>query len=51
MERVRCGGGFDERALVELTMAVITINAWNRLSIAFRIPRVCSAGPSRVPAF
>lgn len=27
---------FDERELVDLTMAVIAINAWNRLAIAFR---------------
>jgi AhpD family alkylhydroperoxidase len=28
---------FDERELVELTMAVVTINAWNRLGIAFHM--------------
>jgi AhpD family alkylhydroperoxidase len=27
---------FDEPELVDLTMVVITINAWNRLAIAFR---------------
>lgn len=27
---------FDERELIDLTMAVIAINAWNRLAIAFR---------------
>ena len=27
---------FSERELVDLTMAVVTINAWNRLSVAFR---------------
>lgn len=27
---------FDERQLVDLTMAIIAINAWNRLAIAFR---------------
>jgi AhpD family alkylhydroperoxidase len=27
---------FDERELVELTLAVVTINAWNRFAIAFR---------------
>jgi AhpD family alkylhydroperoxidase len=27
---------FDERELVDLTMSVIAINAWNRLAIAFR---------------
>jgi AhpD family alkylhydroperoxidase len=26
---------FDEKELVDLTMAIITINGWNRLSIAF----------------
>ena len=29
---------FDERALGDLTLAVATINAWNRLSIAARLP-------------
>src|ERR1700712_4465686 len=29
---------FDERELVELTMAVITINAWNRLNVPFHMP-------------
>jgi len=27
---------FDEKELVELTMAIITINAWNRLAIPFQ---------------
>ena len=27
---------FSEEELVKLTMAVITINGWNRLAIAFR---------------
>lgn len=27
---------FDEKALVDLTMAIIAINGWNRLSVAFR---------------
>ena len=27
---------FEERKLVDLTMAIIAINAWNRLAIAFR---------------
>jgi len=27
---------FDDEELVKLTMAIITINGWNRLSIAFR---------------
>jgi AhpD family alkylhydroperoxidase len=29
---------FDEADLVKLTMAVVVINSWNRLSIAFRAP-------------
>ena len=28
---------FDERELVELTMATVTMNAWNRLAISFRM--------------
>ena len=27
---------FDERALVELNLAIIAINGWNRMAIAFR---------------
>ncbi|HNU12117.1 MAG TPA: carboxymuconolactone decarboxylase family protein [Rubrivivax sp.] len=27
---------FDEKALVDLTMAIIAINGWNRLNVAFR---------------
>jgi AhpD family alkylhydroperoxidase len=27
---------FDERQLVDLTMAIVGINAWNRLNVAFR---------------
>lgn len=27
---------FDDRELVELTMAIVAINAWNRIAIAFR---------------
>jgi len=29
---------FDEKELVELTMAIVVINGWNRLMIAFRRP-------------
>lgn len=29
---------FSEKELVDLTLAVITINAWNRLAIPFRLP-------------
>ena len=27
---------FDEKALVELTLAIVAINGWNRLAVAFR---------------
>jgi AhpD family alkylhydroperoxidase len=29
---------FDEKELVDLTMAIVAINAWNRLAISFRAP-------------
>ncbi len=29
-------GHFDEKSTVDLTMAVITINSWNRLAVSFR---------------
>ena len=29
---------FDEKELVDLTMAVIAINGWNRLAVGFRTP-------------
>ncbi len=29
---------FDEKALVDLTLAIIAINGWNRLAISFRTP-------------
>jgi AhpD family alkylhydroperoxidase len=29
---------FDEKELTDLTLAIIAINSWNRLSIAFRTP-------------
>lgn len=29
---------FDERELVDLTMAVVTINSWNRLAVSLRAP-------------
>ena len=38
---------FSERELVDLTMAVIVINAWNRLSVAFRHPKPGSYEPKR----
>jgi AhpD family alkylhydroperoxidase len=34
----RVGREFDEADLVKLTMAVIVINSWNRLAVAFRAP-------------
>ena len=27
---------FDEKALVDLTLAVVAINGWNRMNVAFR---------------
>ncbi|MBX3381428.1 MAG: carboxymuconolactone decarboxylase family protein [Phycisphaeraceae bacterium] len=35
---------FDDKSVVDITWAVIAINAWNRLSIAFR-----SEPPTRAP--
>ena len=29
---------FDEKALVDLSLAIVAINGWNRLSMAFRVP-------------
>lgn len=29
---------FDEKELVDLTLAIIAINGWNRLNVAFRTP-------------
>jgi alkylhydroperoxidase family enzyme len=29
---------FSENELVSLTFALVTINGWNRLAVAFRIP-------------
>ena len=29
---------FSEKELVDLTMVVVTINGWNRLSVSFRTP-------------
>lgn len=29
---------FSDKELVDLTMAVITINCWNRMNVAFRVP-------------
>jgi AhpD family alkylhydroperoxidase len=37
---------FSERELVELTMAIIAINGWNRINVAFRTP----PGTYRIPA-
>jgi alkylhydroperoxidase family enzyme len=33
---------FDERPLMDLTMAIIAINGWNRLAIAFQSPEAGS---------
>ena len=29
---------FNEKALVDLTLAIIAINGWNRMNVAFRTP-------------
>jgi AhpD family alkylhydroperoxidase len=29
---------FSEQEIVDLTMAVVTINSWNRLMVSFRVP-------------
>jgi AhpD family alkylhydroperoxidase len=42
-ERVR--RQFEEKELVELSIVIIAINAWNRLSIAFRHPEPGSYQP------
>ena len=39
------GQQFDERQLVDLTMAIVAINGWNRLAIAFHSPEVGSHVP------
>ncbi len=36
----------DERELVDLTMAIVAINGWNRLAIAFHSPEAGSHVPS-----
>jgi alkylhydroperoxidase family enzyme len=33
------GKQFSEKAIVDLTTAAVAINTWNRIAIAFRIPR------------
>ena len=37
---------FTEREILELSMAIVEINAWNRLAVAFRIPPEFPAPPS-----
>jgi AhpD family alkylhydroperoxidase len=38
---------FDKVELVKLTVLITTINAWNRIAIAFRIPHPSSASASK----
>lgn len=40
---------FDEKALVDLTLAIIAINGWNRMNVAFRteVGNYVSPHPSR----
>lgn len=45
-ERTR--GQFDEKELVDLTLAVVSINGWNRVNIAFRkVPRAYQTSAPR----
>lgn len=41
---VQARTAFSERELVDLTLAVNTINGWNRFAIAFRTPPELAAG-------
>ncbi|MFL5609032.1 MAG: carboxymuconolactone decarboxylase family protein [Gemmatimonadaceae bacterium] len=41
---------FTEAELVKLTMAVITINSWNRINVTFRVPAGNYRGKATVPA-
>jgi AhpD family alkylhydroperoxidase len=38
---------FSEQELVDLTIAVIAINGWNRIAVSFRLP---PTGPTTTPA-
>ncbi len=38
---------FDKVEIVKLTLLITTINAWNRIAIAFRIPHPSSASASK----
>ena len=39
---------FSEKEIIDLTMAIVTINSWNRISIAFRTtPGTTSSVSSR----
>lgn len=40
---------FDEKALVDLTLAIIAINGWNRLNVAFRAPVRDYVSPHKKP--
>lgn len=40
-------GHFSERETADLSLAIATINAWNRMSISMRAPEVGSYDPSR----
>jgi AhpD family alkylhydroperoxidase len=41
---------FGDRTLVDLTMAIVAINGWNRLAIAFHAPEAGSYVVSRRPS-
>jgi alkylhydroperoxidase family enzyme len=39
---------FSERELVDLTMAAIAINGWDRLLVAFRVPPAVAPSVTRL---
>ena len=41
---------FSEKELVDLTLAIVAINGWNRISIAIRVPRRMSSPPRPLEA-
>ena len=39
---------FSEKELVDLTLAIVTINGWNRISIAHACPAACEVRQGRL---
>ena len=42
------GAIFAERELADLTMAVVAINGWNRMLVAFRVPPAMAPSVTRL---